>query len=62
MTSKAITDMVLKKIKYTWKLNPGCPHDTSACYQVRYCERHEEERFSKSYQLIVKKVENKSLY
>jgi hypothetical protein len=57
MTPKAITDMVLKK-RYRLELKPSCPHDTPARYELGYCEQNEQ-RFSKSYQLTVTKLQNK---
>jgi hypothetical protein len=36
--------------------------NTPAHYQLSYCEQHGKEYFSKTYQVIVKKMQNKSVY
>jgi hypothetical protein len=47
---------------YEWESNPSCPHDMPVRYRLRYCERLPGEHFSKSYEFIVKKLENKIVY
>jgi hypothetical protein len=55
--------MMLKiKGKYKWGVNTGCPHHTLARYRLSCCEWHDRECFSKTYLLIVKKLENEIMY
>jgi hypothetical protein len=61
MTCKDI-GMMLKKRTYWLELNPSCLHQSIASYPVSYCVQHDELHFSSTYQLIVKKLENKIVY
>jgi hypothetical protein len=57
MSSKAIIVMVIRK-----SMSGNCPHYyTPVCYQLSCFEQHDKDCSNKTYQVIVKKLENKSV-
>jgi hypothetical protein len=67
MVSKAIIDMMLKKCERKERrnrqdLNTSKPHCRCVCYCPNYLGQHDEACFNKAYQLILKKLQNETVY